>query len=94
VEAHLKHCPRTPIRVALTDESERFEVVVTDAAAGEVPAELASSPVTPDIDGVVHQLPPGVGLAVISGLADEVRISPAGDGTSVAMTWKRRTEVP
>jgi hypothetical protein len=33
-----------------------------------------------------------VGLAVISGLADDVRISPAGDGTSVAMSWKRRTE--
>ena len=93
VEAHRKHCPRMPIRVALTDEGERFEVVVTDAAPAEgVTAELASSPVTPEIDGAVHQLPPGVGLAVISGLADDVRISPAGDGTSVAMSWKRRAE--
>ena len=93
VEAHRKHCPRMPIRVALTDDSERFEVVVTDAAPAEgVTAELASSPVTPEIDGVFHQLPAGVGLAVISGLADDVRISPAGDGTSVAMSWKRRTE--
>jgi serine/threonine-protein kinase RsbW len=92
VEAHRKHCPRMPIRVALTDDSERFEVVVTDAAPAEgVTAELASS-VTPEVDGVVRQLPPGVGLAVISGLADDVRISPAGDGTSVAMSWKRRTE--
>jgi len=37
------------------------------------------------------QLPAGVGLAVISGLADDVRISPADDGTSVAMSWKRRS---
>jgi anti-sigma regulatory factor (Ser/Thr protein kinase) len=82
-----------PIRVALTDDSERFEVVVTDAAPAEaMPAELAASPVTPEIDGVFHQLPPGVGLAVISGLADDVRISAAGDGTSVAMSWKRRTD--
>ena len=78
VEAHRKHCPGQPIRVALCDDGERFEVVVTDAA----PAEA---------DGVIMQLPAGVGLAVITGLADDVRISPAGDGTSVAMSWKRRS---
>src|SRR5487761_1134625 len=39
--------------------------------------------------GVILRLPAGVGLAVITGLADDVRISPAGDGTSVAMSWKR-----
>ena len=37
------------------------------------------------------QLPAGVGLAVIAGLADDVRISPAGSGISVRMSWKRRT---
>jgi serine/threonine-protein kinase RsbW len=93
VEAHRKHCPRKPIRVALTDDAERFEVVVTDAAPPEAAAaELAASPIAPAADGVIHQLPPGVGLAVISGLADDVRIVPAADGTSVAMSWKRRTE--
>lgn len=101
VEAHRKHCPRVPIRVALTDDAERFEVVVTDAAPPEAPAraraetaptELAPSFVTLAADGVIHQLPPGVGLAVISGLADDVRILPADGGTSVAMSWKRRTE--
>src|ERR1700749_3930489 len=33
VEAHRQHCPAEPIRVALTDDGERFEVVVTDAAS-------------------------------------------------------------
>ncbi|MCL2585116.1 MAG: ATP-binding protein [Streptosporangiales bacterium] len=95
VEAHRKHCPGEPIRVALTDDPEQFEVVVTDAA----PAEQALSPATPEpaepeVDGVIQQLPPGVGLAVISGLADDVRIASAGngDGTSIAMSWTRRTE--
>jgi serine/threonine-protein kinase RsbW len=37
------------------------------------------------------QLPAGVGLAVIAGLADDVRISPAGAGISVRMSWKHRT---
>jgi anti-sigma regulatory factor (Ser/Thr protein kinase) len=36
------------------------------------------------------RLPEDVGLAVIAGLADDVRIAPAGDGTSVTMIWKRR----
>jgi anti-sigma regulatory factor (Ser/Thr protein kinase) len=112
VEAHQKHCPGQPIRVALTDDGERFEVVVTDAVPAE--AALAHGVVTvaapaggngtvpgaapaPGADGagangVIMQLPAGVGLAVISGLADDFRISPAGDGTSVAMSWKRRAD--
>jgi serine/threonine-protein kinase RsbW len=99
VEAHQKHCPGQPIRVALTDDGERFEVVVTDA----VPADVALAPVGekgtasaseaggPANDGVILQLPAGVGLAVISGLADDFHISPDGDGTRVAMSWKRRS---
>jgi hypothetical protein len=43
-------------------------------------------------DGEVPlRLPDGVGLAVIAGLADDVHVSPAGSGTSVTMSWKRRT---
>ena len=37
------------------------------------------------------RLPEDVGLAVIAGLADDVRIASAGHGTSVTMIWKRRT---
>ena len=44
------------------------------------------------VDGEVPlRLPDGVGLAVIAGLADDVRVAPAGAGTSVTMSWKRRT---
>ena len=97
VEAHRKHCPGQPIRVALCDDGERFEVVVTDAApadggiaAGDR-ASVAGGGATAGADGVILQLPADVGLAVITGLADDVHISPAGDGTSVAMSWKRRS---
>jgi anti-sigma regulatory factor (Ser/Thr protein kinase) len=96
VEAHRKYCPGQPIRVVLCDDGERFEVVVTDAAPadadGEAPVAAARQRgTTAGADGVILQLPAGVGLAVITGLADDVRISPAGDGTSVAMSWKRRS---
>ena len=124
VEAHQKHCPGQPIRVALTDDGERFEVVVTDAVPADVtfadvaaarkrtggPADGVLAVAAPaggngtaagvapgpdaagESDGGLLQLPAGVGLAVISGLADDFRISPASGGTSVAMSWKRRSD--
>ena len=90
VEAHRKHCPAEPVRVTLIDEGERFEVVVTDAAPAD-PVEAADAAVTgaAPTNGAVQQLPPGVGLAVIRGLADDVRIEPADPGMSIAMSWKR-----
>ena len=45
----------------------------------------------PPAGSVPLRLPDDVGLAVIAGLADDVRITPAADGTSVTMIWKRRT---
>jgi len=124
VEAHRKHCPTQPVRVTLSDDDERFEVVVTDAAppdltaaadvaysspvlpatpagtsAGDSPGTApvdgnghATGAATPVVPGAVSQLPADVGLAVISGLADNVRIVPAEQGTSIAMSWKRRAD--
>ena len=109
VEAHLRHCPGQPIRVALTDDAEQFEVVVTDAVPdadhgtpvgtvavngtavpSAVPAGFAGGSAA--VDGEIPlRLPDGVGLAVIAGLADDVRVASAGRGTSVTMSWKRRT---
>jgi hypothetical protein len=140
VEAHRKHCPTQPVRVALSDNGERFEVVVTDAAPSDLTAaDVAYSPVLPAApagtsagsaasspeagaapantvssagtapaggngyapgattpaagpEGAISQLPADVGLAVISGLADDVRIVPSEEGTSITMSWKRRAD--
>jgi serine/threonine-protein kinase RsbW len=99
VEAHLRHCPGQPIRVALTDDGERFKVVVTDAAPGSehepepVPERVGAGSVPVTVSGIVPlQLPPGVGLAVIAGLADDFSVAPAApasSGTIVTMSWKR-----
>jgi serine/threonine-protein kinase RsbW len=109
VEAHLRHCPGQPIRVALTDDGERFEVVVTDAVPdaeygmptgavvvggnnavpSAVPAGFGNGFAVADGE-VPLRLPDGVGLAVIAGLADDVRVTSAPSGTSVTMSWKRR----
>jgi serine/threonine-protein kinase RsbW len=60
-------------------------------AAGGNGAALGVDFEVPPGGSVPLRLPEDVGLAVIAGLADDVRIAPAGQGTSVTMIWKRRT---
>jgi serine/threonine-protein kinase RsbW len=74
VEEHRLHCPTEPVRLALTELAGRFEVEVTDTsmAAGGT-------------GGGAY--PPGFGIAVIAGLADDVQISETPAGTSIRMSW-------
>src|SRR6201986_3094162 len=53
VEAHLRHCPEQPIRVALIDDGEQFQVVVTDAVPS---AEHGMPTGTVAADGI-HAVP-------------------------------------
>ena len=96
VEAHRRHCPAEPVRIEMTDSDERFVVVVSDHAptAPANPQEPgeggdgedgAVSP-APGQDGGTA-IPAGFGLAVISGLADDVRVSSTSSGVSVRMSW-------
>jgi serine/threonine-protein kinase RsbW len=100
VEAHRRHCPAEPVRIEMTDLGERFVVVVRDSApgAGTQPAEAsapsaaangASVPSSADDDGAI---PAGFGLAVISGLADDVRVVSTSSGVSVQMSWPSTSE--
>jgi serine/threonine-protein kinase RsbW len=94
VEAHQRHCPAEPVRIEMTDQGERFVVVVSDHA----PAAPASSGANGNGAGshgpleVAHEedggvIPVGFGLAVISGLADDVHVSSTSAGVSVRMSW-------
>jgi serine/threonine-protein kinase RsbW len=103
VEVHRRHCPAEPVRIEMTDQGERFVVVVRDAAPTiPAPAGASGSP-GPDAgagqdagpaeqavrsgdDGALA-IPAGFGLAVISGLADDVRVSSTSSGVSVRMSW-------
>ena len=97
VEAHRRHCPGEPVRIALTDSAGRFEVSVTDtgdpatatygdgiiaAAAADGSAAPGSAP-----DPVPLGAGPALGLAVIQGLADDVQISETQDGVTIRMSW-------
>jgi serine/threonine-protein kinase RsbW len=98
VEVHRRHCPAEPVRIEMTDLGKRFEVVVRDAAPPGQPATATgngSSHSAAGNGGAVNRdeqtgggaFPAGFGLAVISGLADDVRISATESGVSVRMTW-------
>jgi serine/threonine-protein kinase RsbW len=102
VEAHQRHCPAEPVRIEMTDSGERFVVTVSDHAptAPSRPAALArargdarsDTDARIDTDAVHEQdgasaIPAGFGLAVISGLADDVRVWSTGSGVSVRMSW-------
>jgi serine/threonine-protein kinase RsbW len=98
VEAHRRHCPAEPVRIEMTDQGERFVVVVSDHAP-TAPAAGAASPASHGgggRDGSAEAtreqggemaIPAGFGLAVISGLADDVRVSSTSSGVSVRMSW-------
>ena len=96
VEAHRRHCPAEPVRIEMTDQDQRFVVTVSDHAP-TAPARSAA----PATDNGVHDgtgyeaighdgglaFPAGFGLAVISGLAEDVRVLSTSSGVSVRMSW-------
>src|SRR5215470_12675806 len=98
VEAHRRHCPAEPVRIALTDSAGRFEVSVTDTgdpgtatygdgiAAGAATADGSAAP-GPGPEPAPLGAGPALGLAVIQGLADDVEISETEDGVTIRMSW-------
>jgi serine/threonine-protein kinase RsbW len=100
VEAHQRHCPAEPVRMEMTDQGERFVVVVSDhaPAASGSSASLGANGNGAGPRGLVEvsheedggnggMIPAGFGLAVISGLADDVHVSSTSAGVSVRMSW-------
>src|SRR5262245_18168019 len=69
VDAHRQHCPDQPVRLELRDDDGRFEVVVNDTVPdGAMADQLPTSPGS----GAIGDDPNSLGLAVISGLVDDV----------------------
>ena len=93
VEAHQRHCPAEPVRMEMTDQDERFVVTVSDHAPTVTGRPVAPAEVGDSAwhDGTGYDggsaIPAGFGLAVISGLADDVRVMSTSSGVSVQMSW-------
>ena len=103
VEAHRRHCPAEPVRIEMTDQDQRFVVTVSDHAptAPARPAAPAPPGDGAGHEAAGHEaigyeaigydggsaIPAGFGLAVISGLAEDVRVLSTSSGVSVRMSW-------
>lgn len=80
--------------------TQRFEVVVSDRAPAKDTEETAQSSMLDGLfldgedtpPGGISGFSPGLGLAVITGLADEVKIAPGDGGTVVRMSWPLSSE--
>jgi serine/threonine-protein kinase RsbW len=91
VHLHRRYCPDRPVMVTLVDDPKVFRVVVADEAPNDDAndaLDLEDLTETADLDDVV---PPGVGLAVIAGLVDDVSVeqggATGGQGITVRMSW-------
>src|SRR3954454_19840813 len=98
VGVHQSKAPAQPVLMRLTDEQDRFVVEVVDGGpleqevadadlAGLDPEELSAPAGDFSADQLPDLLPPGFGLAVISGLVEDVAVTSDAGGTHVRMTW-------
>ncbi|MFI6691571.1 ATP-binding protein [Streptomyces sp. NPDC050433] len=94
VGLHRSHGITAPVRVVLTEEEKVFSIEVGDevptpgiAAAEDVPVSGGS-----DVAGEAHETEAGdgedeMGLAVISGLVDDVEVTSDDNGGVIRMSW-------
>ncbi|MEU9761267.1 ATP-binding protein [Streptomyces sp. NPDC047985] len=89
VGLHRSHGITAPVSVALTEEEKSFSIEVGDEVPGpgaELPpgAGLDESESGTEVDGEDE-----MGLAVISGLVDDVEVRSGINGGVIRMTWPR-----
>ncbi|WGP11683.1 ATP-binding protein [Streptomyces sp. SH5] len=88
VGLHRSHGITAPVSVALTEEEKAFSIEVGDSVPGPGadPAESGAGSARPDseADGEGED---EMGLAVISGLVDDVEVRSGAGGGVIRMSW-------
>ncbi|MFI5688907.1 ATP-binding protein [Streptomyces sp. NPDC051636] len=74
-----------PVKVSLIEEEKQFSIEVGDEAPHAVPGAAAAGGAAPDAD--VEAEEDEMGLAVISGLVDDVEVTTGEHGGLIRMTW-------
>ncbi|MFE5189228.1 ATP-binding protein [Streptomyces sp. NPDC056628] len=72
-----------PVKVSLIEEEKQFSIEVGDEAPHTVPGEGAGGAGGDEVDAEEDEM----GLAVISGLVDDVEVSAGEHGGLIRMTW-------
>ncbi|MDX3377966.1 ATP-binding protein [Streptomyces sp. ME02-6991-2A] len=91
VGLHRSHGITAPVSVVLTEEEKAFSIEVgdgvpdpgSDPATPGARAGASGGPAEPEGDGGEDEM----GLAVISGLVDDVEVRSGADGGTIRMTW-------
>jgi anti-sigma regulatory factor (Ser/Thr protein kinase) len=73
----------TPVQVKLIEEEKQFSIEVGDEAPRSAPGDRAPGSLGDDVEAEEDEM----GLAVISGLVDDVEVSAGENGGSIRMTW-------
>ncbi|MDW8809466.1 ATP-binding protein [Streptomyces scabiei] len=73
-----------PVHVSLIEEEKQFSIEVGDEAPHAVPGDKSSG-AGGDVDADIEE--DDMGLAVISGLVDDVEVSAGEHGGLIRMTW-------
>ncbi|SCK45719.1 Anti-sigma regulatory factor (Ser/Thr protein kinase) [Streptomyces sp. WMMB 714] len=88
VGLHVGHGLDTPVRVALIEEEKKFSIEVGDAAPSATAGAHGSTgpaPASPAADS--EEAESEMGLAVISGLVDDVEVIADDKGGLIRMSW-------
>jgi anti-sigma regulatory factor (Ser/Thr protein kinase) len=101
VGIHVAHGGEEPVQMRLSDDRRSFTVEVTDLGtldedpAGVIDAldiaEMSSHALD---DETPDAMPSGFGLAVISGLVEDLVVSSEGGATKVRMVWPTALPTP
>ncbi|MDH6225777.1 MULTISPECIES: ATP-binding protein [Streptomyces] len=75
-----------PVRIALTDEEKLFSIEVADDAPRSTSVEAVSGD-SPAVLDAAESEEDQMGLAVISGLVDDLEVSAGSEGGLIRMTW-------
>ncbi|MCL6673519.1 ATP-binding protein [Streptomyces sp. NPDC101209] len=73
----------SPVQVKLVEEEKQFSIEVGDEAPRATPGDRAPGAVGDDVETEEDEM----GLAVISGLVDDVEVRAGEHGGSIRMTW-------
>lgn len=99
VDLHRRYCPDQLVTITLASDPQAFRVAVLDRAPVPAAVDGADPLSALDVDAVLdavdgwgkpleeEPLPPGVGLAVVSGLVDDLSVERLDPGLAVRMTW-------
>lgn len=92
VGMHVRAGLNDPVAVRLHADGDRFSVEVADvvppqARAVVAPEDVPAQPAVTLLEADQDELSEALGLALISGLVDDVEIVPGTDGVVVRMSW-------